>query len=155
MNARILASMAVLAVGSLSSAEPSRGLGKWKGEGATFDTQGQAVGTFTVELTRTAIDADTIEMNGTVALSNGRSIPLRQRSTHRDNTFTLESNQGKGAGVCVGRGLCESYHGEGNRFFATTVVMDSPGSMRLLITELENGKAVRFIRENLTLENKG
>jgi hypothetical protein len=51
----------------------------------------------------------------------------------------------------LGAGLCESYEDAGNgQAFATTIVVDGPDKLRLLVIELDHGQAVRYISQTLT-----
>jgi hypothetical protein len=139
----------LLLAGAIAHADG--GVGSWKGSGTTFDAQGEELGDFTVELTQTAVDAHTVELRGKVTLASGQVIPLQQRRTMNGRTFQLESNRGKGGGACFGAGLCTSYEDVGDgHAYATTIVLDGSDQMRLLITELDHGKAVRFMRQSLS-----
>jgi hypothetical protein len=130
--------------------EPIGGLGHWQGKGTTFALGSSEKGEFTVDLTRTAIDAHTVEMKGTVVLDDGRVIPITQRLTETERGFAIEGNRGKGGGRCYGDGLCNSYEeGADGKSFATTIVIDGSEHLRLLTTELDHGRAVRVMRQNL------
>ena len=146
-----MVSAAVCAMLASASAQAGGGLGVWEGSGVTFDGSGQEIGTFRVELTRKQVEPNTVVMEGTVFLPDGRTIPLKQKQVLQGNSFSLETPRGRGGGACFGEGICQSYEDEGNgKAFAHTIALDGPNRMRLLITELENGKAVRFMRQVLT-----
>ena len=131
------------------------GLGTWQGTGAVFDSQGREAGSFTVELIRTAPDTQTVETRGSITMSTGEVIPVNQKTTVRGNGFRIESNHGTGGGACFGAGICQSYEDAGNgKAFATTIVVDAPDRLRILVTELNQGQAVRFFRQSLTLTKK-
>src|SRR5262249_31199821 len=66
-----------------------------------------------------------------------------------ENGFAIESDQGKGGGYCFGEGLCEAYMGTTEHGFAITIVIDDSNHRRILVTELKNGKATKFVRESL------
>ena len=129
------------------------GLGTWQGTGMVFDSQGREGGSFTVELIRTALDAQTVETRGSLTLATGQVIPVNQQISLRGNSFRIESNHGTGGGTCFGAGICQSYEDSGNgTVFVTTIVIDGPDRLRILVTELDHGQAVRFFRQSLTLK---
>ena len=64
--------------------------------------------------------------------------------------WTSECDNGNGGGRCFGEGLCVSYvEDKTGKSFATTIIKDDDNNMRMLRTELDHGKAVRFYREKL------
>jgi hypothetical protein len=133
------------------AARADHGIGQWKGSGVVFDAAGKQKATFTVEIERKAIAPGVTEGTGAVRLSTGEVIPLQQKSTARDNGFALETPGGKGGGYCYGAGLCSSYEDRGNdNGRVTVIIMDGEDKMRLLITDLEGGSPVRYIRQSLT-----
>jgi hypothetical protein len=135
-------------------AEPTHaGPSIWQGSGMVFGKDGRETTGFTIELRRTAVDERSTETKGTVVLGNGGTIPVYQRMTESDKGagFRLDTNRGKGGGYCLGAGLCESYEDAGNgQAFATTIVVDGPDKLRLLVIELDHGQAVRYISQTLT-----
>ncbi len=147
----ILAFVAPLVAATPALAE-SHGLGLWRGTGTTFGRDGRALGDFTVELTREkGADEQTVVTRGQAILGDGRHLPIEQKMVLDGNHFTLETNRGKGGGICLGEGLCISHEeGSDGKSFATTIVFDGPDQLRLLITELDHGQAVRFLRQTLT-----
>jgi hypothetical protein len=152
-HAIIIGLVASLASAGQLHADPDRSLGVWQGSGTVFSKDGREAAEFTIELTRTAVDQRSTETKGNVVLTTGAVIPIFQRTTQSEGGvgFRLESNRGKGGGYCLGAGLCTSYEDAGNgQAFATTLVLDGPSKMRLLVTELDHGQAVRFIRQTLT-----
>jgi hypothetical protein len=140
-----------LVLSGVAAANPLGGIGTWRGSGTVFDTAGREVGSFKVELARTAVDANIVEAKGQVTFENGQRFPIEQRITsHGGNTFKLETPSGKGGGLCVGEGLCQSYEDVGgDKAYATTLVIDGRDRMRLITTELDHGRAVRFTRQAL------
>ena len=136
---------------SAQAADSDQGVGTWTGSGVTFTPDGKEEGPFTVELTRKSAGAGVVETTGEVKLGNGTKIPLKQRTESQGNTFSLKTNRGEGGGICVGAGLCQSYEqGSDGRAWSTTIVVDAPDKLRLIITELQNGRATRFIRQSIT-----
>jgi hypothetical protein len=64
--------------------------------------------------------------------------------------MSLVSDRGSGGGRCFSNGLCQFYEQvPGGHAFATTLSKDSANRMRLLVTELDAGKAVRFYEETI------
>ncbi len=122
----------------------------WEGSGALFDLNGKANGTY-VLVVENAKNDDKIQSNVTVTLPDVsvRKEQCLMTKTNNEN-WKFECNNGKGGGHCFGEGLCISYiETTEGKAYATTIVMDSSSEMRLLRTELKDGKAVRFFREKL------
>lgn len=122
----------------------------WEGPGSLFDAHGNLSGSYNlvVENTQTG---NKIKSNVTVTLADGR-VHKQQCLMTETGKDSWESNcdHGKGSGHCFGEGLCVSYEENSTgKAYATTIVMDGPSDMRLLRTELLNGKAVQFFREKL------
>jgi hypothetical protein len=47
--------------------------------------------------------------------------------------------------------MCQSYEQrQDGHAFATTIARDTPDKIRILVTELEKGQAVRFMEQTLT-----
>jgi hypothetical protein len=139
-------------VGNQARADMLEGLGNWHGSGAVLGANGRAEGTFKVALTRAAAGPGSVSTSGQVELASGQVIPFAQTVTvGEDGKFSLDSDRGRGAGFCLGAGLCQSYEDRGNSTGAyTLIVIDSPDTIRIVITELDRGRAVRFIRQTLT-----
>jgi hypothetical protein len=146
-----IALLAGLTLGGTAQAGITDGVGTWKGSGTAFGAGGQELGDFTVEMVRTAIDAHTVEGRGKVVLATGEVITFRQRMIEHGNSFSMETDRGRGGGHCFGGGLCTSYEDLGSgKAYATTIVVDTPSKIRILVTELQGGRAVRFMRQELT-----
>jgi hypothetical protein len=144
--------MAGALVGSQARADMLEGLGEWHGSGTVVGADGRAEGAFKVALTRAAAGPRRVSTRGQVELASGQVIPFTQELTvDEDGKFSLDSDRGRGAGFCLGAGLCQSYEDRGNSSGAfTVIVIDAPDTIRLVITELDHGRAVRFIRQTLT-----
>ncbi len=155
MKTKLLASGILLLSMGVARADAPGGIGSWRGTGTSFDRDGKVSAEFSVELERRAVDEHSIDMHGQVVLTSGKVIEISQHIKHDGDRFSIESNRGKGGGRCFGEGLCESYEDTGNgKGFATTIILDAPGHMRLLTVELDHGEAVGFIRQSLTLIKK-
>lgn len=127
------------------------GLGKWQGQGTQYDPSGRAAGDFTVELTRAAAGPRTVQTRGTIKLSNGQVLPFESRITESDTGFASESPRGSGTGHCFGGDICYSYEESGKgKATAMTIVIDGPDRIRILTTDLEQGRPVRYTRQALT-----
>ena len=148
-----LATLGVVSVPSLAAAGMSDGLGAWQGQGTTVAVTGADLGTFTVDLTRRSTGPGQVRTDGRVLLANGQVIVFWQESVDSPNGtgFRMTTNDGTGGGRCFANGMCQSYveRADGHAF-ATTIVRDAPDKLRVLVTELDKGQAVRFIQQSLT-----
>ena len=126
------------------------GAGTYTGAGATFSRDGVEITPYQIEMVRTAVGDKTLESRGKITLPNGQVHEFFQRLTETERGFYIESDHGNGGGYCFGEGLCQSYIGDQAHGFAIAIALDGSTSFRAMITELENGRAVRFIREKLT-----
>jgi hypothetical protein len=93
-----------------------------------------------------------VRADGKVTLGPGREVTFWQETEDRGASgFRVVTNNGAGGGTCFTNGICTTYEErEGGHAFATTLVKDAPGKIRMLTTELENGRAVRFYQQSLT-----
>lgn len=130
--------------------QAAAGTSVWKGEGALFGINGTSQGEYELTVTNTK-SGDVTESNIHIKTAEGSVIDLQCTNTAgSEDSWSSLCGHGKGGGSCFGEGLCISYLDSGNgKAFATTIVMDGAADMRLLRTELQNGKAVRFFREKL------
>ncbi len=122
----------------------------WKGEGNLFSLNGVEMGRYELSVTNTK-NAEVTESSIQIKTADGSVIELQCTDTAgKDESWSSQCGQSKGGGRCFGEGLCISYlEAENAKAFATTIIMDGPSDMRLLRTELQSGKAVRFFREKL------
>jgi hypothetical protein len=143
--------LALLCAGR-ADARITEGTGHWTGKGNVIAVDGEDLGEFTVEVDRSVVDARTVDVHGKVMLPGGKVLEFTERQTAGENNgFVIESSQGKGGGRCFGDGLCQTYVETGtDTARATTIAVDGANRMRVLITELDHGRAVRFIRQSLT-----
>jgi len=128
------------------------GLGHWQGAGTSYAPDGTELGDFTVDLERSAIDDHTVEVRGQVTLASGQVVSFNERQIMNSHGgYLTESHRGKGRGRCFAEDFCQEYQELGDdKARATTIVIDGPGKIRVLITELDHGRAMRFIRQALT-----
>lgn len=128
------------------------GIGAWEGSGSGTDLEGKDLGKFTVALVRKTVAPGKIRADGKVTLDGGREIAFWQELEDRGAAgFRLISNNGAGGGNCFANGICTAYEErEGGHAFATTLVKDGADRVRILVTELEKGRAVRFFQQSLS-----
>ena len=127
-------------------------LGEWEGTGSAAESSGKDLGDFKVVLTRKSIGAGKVRADGRVILASGQQIVFWQEFLETEGRgFRLVTNQGSGGGRCFANGMCQSYEERADgHAFATTVVQDGVGKLRVLVTELDQGKATRFFQQTLS-----
>ncbi len=144
-----------LALGLLTLAGSARadmlgGLGNWRGSGTRFDGEGHPNGDFEVALTRSADGPSSVKTRGKITFSNGQVVPFAQRWTLTSTGFVSESARGKGTGSCLGSDLCYSHEDlGGGKTSLVTIMIDSPRQIRILVTDMDGGRPVQFIRQTL------
>lgn len=126
--------------------------GNWEGSGTAHAVDGTDLGTFTVSVARKANGNGKLRADGKVTLASGQVIVLWQEIEDAGaGGFRITSNNGTGGGRCFANGMCTSYEQRADgHAYATTIVRDAPDKIRLLITELDKGQAVRFMDQTLT-----
>lgn len=130
----------------------SDGLGTWEGTGVTTEVDGKVVGPFTIVVTRTALANGTgVRADGKIHTADGKDIVFWQETAQRGGgKFKVTSNLGAGGGACFANGMCQSLEQrDDGHAFASTVAKDSADKVRVLVTELEHGRAVRFYAQTL------
>lgn len=123
----------------------------WKGTGYTTTIRKHDRNRFTVELDERVDAKRERDIRGKVTLEGGRVITFWQHMTPTPGGgFRLTSSNGKGGGQCFDNHMCQSYaEQKDGHGFATTIALDGDAKMRILVTELEHGKAVRFVAQQL------
>src|SRR5262249_3142110 len=103
-------------------------------------------------LIRKSIGTAKVRADGKVTLANGQEIVFWQEFENQgQNGFKIVSNQGTGSGHCVANGICQSYEQRADgHAFATVIAKDGADKLRILVTELDSGKAVRFFQQTLS-----
>ena len=92
-----------------------------------------------------------METRGTIKLPSGQVLPFESRVTVNATGFASQSARGQGTGHCFGADICYSYEEAGNgKASAMTIVIDAPGKIRILTTDLEHGRPVQYTRQVLT-----
>lgn len=127
------------------------GIGKWEGSGTAFEISGKDLGPFSVSLTRRSVGSAKVRSDGTITLAGGRQIAFWQEfEDHGPGGFLLVSNNGIGGGQCFVNGMCQAFEARADgHAFATTIVKDGADQVRIVVTELEQGKAVRVFQQTL------
>lgn len=148
--------VAAVAIAPLARAEAPTGLGvgTWEGQGTSHEVGGAERGTFRVSLKRTAT-AEGSRTEGRVTLASGKEITFWQNLESKGGgSVRITSNTGKGGGQCFANGMCQLYEvrASDGHAFATTLAKDGERGLRILVTELEGTRALRFYEQ--TLEKK-
>jgi hypothetical protein len=127
-------------------------LGSWEGTGTASEVSGKELGVFTVSLTRKSIGNAKVRADGKVTLANGQEITFWQEfEDHGPKGFRLVSNNGNGGGHCFANAMCQAYEDRADgHAFATTIAKDGADKLRILVTELDQGKAIRFFQQTLS-----
>ncbi len=135
----------------LATAGITDGLGKWEGSGTAFEISGKDLGGFTVSLTRKSLGTAKVRTDGKVKLAGGQEIAFWQEfEDYGPSGFTLVSNNGAGGGRCFANGMCQTFEQRADgHAFATTIVKDGADRVRIVVTELVQGKAVGFFQQTL------
>jgi len=157
MNTKSLLTVGALSlVGLFAPARAHAGitdtLGLWEGTGTASEVSGKDLGAFTVTLTRKSLGNAKVRADGKVTLANGHEVVFWQEFEERGpNGFQLVSNNGTGGGRCFANAICQTYEERADgHAFATTIAKDGASTLRILVTELDHGKAVRFFQQTLS-----
>ena len=151
--------LAAVALSLLCSFAPGRadagvtdGLGAWEGAGTTRDAAGGPSADFSVAVVRRALGPSRARTDAKITLRDGRILDFWQEIQDVGaGAFRVTSANGSGSGQCFHNQMCQSYEERADgHAFATTIALDSPDKIRILVTELEKGRAVRFIEQTLT-----
>ncbi len=145
----------VVLFGAVAAAAPfpAATAGEWDGTGLVRAVDGTDQGTFTIHMIRSALTATKTRQDGEVTLPDGRKITFWQEmENHGGRGYSLVSNKGTGGGHCFSNAMCQFYEAVTgtSQAFATTVSLDGADKMRIVVTELDAGKAVRFIEQSLS-----
>ncbi len=137
-----------------ASADTPMGTGTWEGSGNAVQRDGKKLSAFDVTITRKAAGDRKVRADGIVKLQDGREIRFWQEFEGSAEGFRLVSDRGNGGGRCFDNGMCQLYEeAKDGRAFATALTKDNGGQLRLVITELDHGKAVKFIYQTLRKTN--
>jgi hypothetical protein len=122
--------------------------GRWQGKGTSFGLDGAPIGSFSIGEVSEANGDHRLESKITI-LADGQAQTFQQVLEDADRGFHITSDQGNGGGYCFGQGLCEAYLGTADHGYAVSITLDGPDHRRMLVTEIRNGRAVKFVRESL------
>ncbi|MGZ3688832.1 MAG: hypothetical protein ACXWP5_11485 [Bdellovibrionota bacterium] len=128
-------------------ADVAKMLGTWNGTGATYSIDGTEEGEYQVQLVNVPGAQGGVDSSITVTIPNYKTLHFTQTMRDTPKGFSITSDQGSGGALCVGEGLCEGFLGQDGNGIAMTTISDGPDTLRILKTQLENGKAVRIMRE--------
>jgi hypothetical protein len=136
--------LAVIVIPALAMADS-----KWVGKGQEFSPNGSLLGSYTSEVVNTDKAANVMERTTTITTADGKQKVISQTLTMNETGWSVDSNLGKGGGACYGSDICENYIvGANGLSYATTIISDSANSQRYLTIILQNGEAVKVLREN-------
>ena len=138
-----------LLISLAANASVTEGKGTWKGTGSAFSLQGQKLAKFEIDMTSEAVSATELKSSITIKTGQDTKTYSQILSDAGANAFRIESSQGNGGGQCFGKGLCEAYLGNASQGYAITIVLDGADHRRMLVTELQDGKAVGFVSESM------
>ncbi len=144
-------SCCLLGISGSANSTPSQGLGTWEGSGTATDVSGRELGGFSVSVTRKPLANGKVRADASITLANGTNMTFWQEfETRGPGAFHLVSSHGTGGGRCFANGMCQTLEqtpdGHG---YATTIVPDGNGKLRILITELDDGSPLRFFQQTL------
>lgn len=124
---------------------------KWLGHGEQFTPDGQSLGTYSVEVDLTETAPNTTQSTTTLKFQDGSEKIIRETVISQGRSWNVVSDLGKGQGVCYGQDLCENYtQDDKGQAVATTIVRDSDSHRRDLSVVLENGKAVKVFKDDIS-----
>jgi hypothetical protein len=122
----------------------------WEGTGTVTQAHGNDSSKYSLLVEKEKGEGSSVT-HVTVTLADGTTQQhVCKMIEGSQGSWKSECDHGSGGGRCLTEGLCISYEDAGaGKAFATNIVMDGPKDMRLLRTELQDGKAVRFFSEKL------
>jgi hypothetical protein len=145
--------MTVFAAFLLSLPAFASSIQRWEGAGVSLTPDGKELGTFKISTTVSHPSVDIAQAETLITLEDGTVKTSSMTITEKGTGFSTDSSFGKGGGACYGAGICESYIVSGTgQSFATTIIEDSDGSRRSLTIVLENGRAVKVLRDKVSLQ---
>jgi hypothetical protein len=128
----------------------------WSGSGSVYSPAGDALSTYQIQVTVTPSDdsSNTSVSVAKITEQDGTNLTITETITPSGNSFQVASNIGNGGGSCYGNAFCEVYiAGQNGLAYATTVAIDGADSRRDLTFELQNGQAVRVLRDQMKRMN--
>ena len=143
-----------LSATTVAFADAPMGTGTWEGSGTAVQRDGKKLGAFDVTITRKEAGERRVRADGTIKLANGQEIHFWQEFEGTKEGFHIVSDRGNGGGRCFDNGMCQTYEeAKDGHAFATSLTKDEGGQLRLVTTELDHGKAVKFFYQTLRKTN--
>ena len=119
------------------------------GIGSMLDFKGTVSSSYEVDLVISEVSPGVRDQDITVRLPDGKQFTMHQRSERSGNSLRITTAHGTGYGTDLGDGVLATYTpGPEGAAYAQTMVLLADETLRLVRTELRNGKAVRFFRES-------
>ncbi|MEQ1878703.1 MAG: hypothetical protein ABL958_18820 [Bdellovibrionia bacterium] len=150
LKVKLLIALSGLVVFGLTRALAGETSSVWTGAGKVYDAKLNPLGAYKLKVESAKTAATERKTKVTVTLESGGAQVYN--CTHTDGAKGWKSvcDNGNGGGFCLDD-LCQTYtEDENGRAFATTLIFDSEDEMRLMRTELQNGKPVRFFKEKIS-----
>ncbi len=123
----------------------------WVGSGAEYTPQGEELETYEITVINSFGADNKVHSEATITTARGGKRVITQDLTIKGNRWSNISNLGKGGGACYGADMCENYlEDESGRAYATTIAIDSRDQRRNLTMILQNGKAIKVVREKVS-----
>lgn len=139
-----------MTVALLGVVAPAMADSKWVGSGEEFTPDGNTIATYQIEVINKDGVSGTIESIVTITRPGGVQDVIHQEIVTHGNSWAVQSELGKGYGTCYGSDLCENYvQGSNGLDYATTIVNDGTSLRRNVTFVLENGKAVKVLKDRL------
>jgi hypothetical protein len=127
---------------------------KWSGTGAEYSPAGKQLSTYQISVENTQSAANVVVSVATITAADGSQKSLTQTLTMNGSEWKDVSNLGQGGGACYSSDTCGNYiSGANGMAYATTIISDGPNARRELTTVLQNGQAVKVLRETLSRVN--
>lgn len=122
----------------------------WKGSGTRYDISKMVQDTYELTVEVQKLSGQEQKSVASVVLSTGEVVVITCNQVNANQGWSLDCSNGKGGGYCFDQGMCQNYVADASgRAYATTLSFDGQDFMRLLRTEMLNGKAVGFFAETL------
>ena len=137
---------------SAASAQPTSE--RWEGSGVVYSIDGKELETYKVATNVFHPSVNSTRTETILQMADGTSKTIAMSILVNGDSFSTQSNLGNGGGACYGEGLCENYiKDENGRSYATTIIQDAAGSRRHLTIIMDNGKAIKVLREKVMRAN--
>jgi hypothetical protein len=149
----IFSALSVYAIGSQAAEtlEKYPKIERWVGTGAEYTPLGQELSTYEIVVLNTIAGDGRVHSEAKITTALGANRVITQDLTIKGNRWSNISNLGKGGGACYGPEMCENYlEDDSGKGYATTIVIDGRSQRRNLTIVLQNGKAIKVVREKIS-----